>query len=104
MEFTDTERAKNLSTKFFTNENGNSLLKKFNGAFEHIANLFAFHAVVGYFRASGYYAIRQHLINIPDVKILVGINVDAISAEAKRRGLLFFGDPERTRDEFVKWM
>ncbi len=92
------------TSKFFTNENGNSLIKKFNGAFEHIANLYAFHAVVGYFRASGYYAVRQHLLNVPEVKILVGINVDTISAEAKRRGLLFFGDPERTRDEFVKWM
>lgn len=93
-----------LHSKFFTNEGGNSLLKKFKGAFEHIANLYAFHAVVGYFRASGYYAIREHLMNVPEVKILVGINVDAISAEAKRRGLLFFGDPEKTRDEFVRWM
>ena len=40
-----------MSTKFFTNESGNSLLKKFKGAFEHIANMHAFHAVVGYFRA-----------------------------------------------------
>ncbi|TKK70220.1 helicase [Ilyomonas limi] len=93
-----------MSTKFFTNHNGNSVLKKFKGAFEHIANIYAFHAVVGYFRASGYYAIREHLMKVPEVKILVGINVDVISAEAKRRGLLFFGDAERTRDEFIKWM
>ena len=93
-----------MSTKFFTNEGGNSLLKKFKGAFEHIANMHAFHAVVGYFRASGYFPIREYLLKIPEVKILVGINVDKISAEAKKRGLLFFGDPERTRDEFVKWM
>lgn len=93
-----------MSTKFFTNENGNSLLKKFTGAFEHIANMHAFHAVVGYFRASGYFPIREHLLKVPEVKILVGIDVDKISAEAKKRGLLFFGDPERTRDEFVKWM
>lgn len=93
-----------MSTKFFTNENGNSLLKKFTGAFEHIANMHAFHAVVGYFRASGYFPIREHLLKVPEVKILVGIDVDKMSAEAKKRGLLFFGDPERTRDEFVKWM
>ncbi|MDX2047589.1 MAG: helicase-related protein [Chitinophagaceae bacterium] len=93
-----------MSTKFFTNENGNSLLKKFKGAFEHIADIYAFHAVVGYFRSSGYFSIRQHLLNVPEVKILVGINVDLISAEAKKRGLMFFGDPERTRDEFIKWM
>lgn len=93
-----------MSTKFFTNENGNSLYKKFTGAFEHIANIYAFHAVVGYFRASGYFPIREHLLKVPEVKILVGINVDKISAEANQRGLLFFGDPDRTRDEFVNWM
>ena len=93
-----------MQTKFFTNENGNSLLKKFTAAFEHIANIYAFHAVVGYFRSSGYYAIREHLQKVPEVKILVGINVDKISAAARKKGLLFFGDPERTRDEFVKWM
>ncbi len=93
-----------MSSKFFTNENGNSLLKKFRGAFEHIAEMYAFHAVAGYFRSSGYFAIREHLQNVPEVKILVGINVDVISAEAKKRGLMFFGDPEKSRDEFVKWM
>jgi superfamily II DNA/RNA helicase len=93
-----------MSTKFFTNEGENSLLRKFKGAFEHIANIYAFHAVVGYFRSSGYFSIRAHLHKVPDVKILVGINVDFISAEAKKRGLLFFGNPERTRDEFVKLM
>ncbi len=93
-----------MSTKFFTNESGNSLFKKFIGAFEHIANMHAFHAVVGYFRASGYFPIREHLLKVPEVKILVGIDVDKVSAEAKKRGLMFFGDPERTRDEFVKWM
>jgi hypothetical protein len=99
-----TEQGAVLSTKFFTNECGNSLFKKFKGAFEHIADIYAFHAVVGYFRASGYYAIREHLVKVPEVKILVGINVDVISAEAKRRGILFFGDPEKTRDEFIRWM
>jgi len=92
------------STKFFTNSGDNSLLKKFRGAFSHIADLYAFHAVAGYFRASGYFAIREHLMQVPEVKILVGINVDALSAEAKRRGLLFFGDPEKCRDEFVREM
>jgi superfamily II DNA/RNA helicase len=93
-----------MSTKFFTNEPNNSLFKKFTGAFDNIANLYAFHAVVGYFRASGYFSLREHLTKLEDVKILVGINVDLISAEAKRRGMMFFGDPERSRDEFVRWM
>ena len=54
-----------------------------------MANMHAFHAVVGYFRASGYFPIRKHLLKVPEVKILVGIDVDKISAEAKKRGLLF---------------
>jgi superfamily II DNA/RNA helicase len=93
-----------MNTNFFTNEKENSLFRKFNGAFDNIANLFAFHAVVGYFRSSGYFAIRERLLKLQEVKVLVGINVDLISAEAKRRGMMFFGDPERSRDEFVKWM
>ena len=91
-----------MSTKFFTNREDNSLFKKFKGAFDHMANIYAFHAVVGYFRASGYFPIREYLHKVPEVNILVGINVDQISAEAKRRGLLFFGDPELSREEFIK--
>ena len=49
-----------MITKFFTNEGTNTLIQKFKGAFENIADLYAFHAVVGYFRASGYFAIRNH--------------------------------------------
>jgi len=93
-----------MSTKFFTNHKGKSLLQKFKGAFEHIANIHAFHAIVTYFRASGYFAIREHLMKVPEVKILVGINLDKISAEAKKKGLMFFGDAEKSKDEFVRWL
>lgn len=93
-----------MSSHFFTNQDENSLLRKFGGVFEKLSNLYAFHAVVGYFRASGYYAIRDHLMELEDVKILVGINVDHIIAEAKRRGLMFLGNPDKTKQEFVKWM
>lgn len=93
-----------MSTNFFTNQGGNSLLKKFKGVFEKFTNLYAFHAVVGYFRASGYFAIRDQLMELDDVKILVGINVDHLVADAKRRGLLFKGNPKKTREEFIKWM
>ncbi|MFD2148625.1 hypothetical protein [Mucilaginibacter antarcticus] len=82
-----------MPTKFFTNREEKSLFKKFKGAVEHMADIYAFHAVVGYFRASGYFPIREHLHKVPEVKILVGINVDQISAESKRRGLLFLAIP-----------
>ncbi len=66
-------------------------------------DVYAFHVVVGYFRSSGYFALQPYLENILDVKILVGINVDQMFAEAQRKGLLYFGDEEKTKDEFLKW-
>lgn len=93
-----------MSTKFFTNQGSNTLYQKFIGVFQNIINLNVFYAVVGYFRASGYFAIREHLLKIPKVKILVGINVDKIIAQAQRRGLLYFKDEKKTREEFVKWV
>ena len=93
-----------MPTKFFTNEKTNSLYEKFLGVFTYMPNLYAFNAVVGYFRSSGYFSIREHLIKIPKVKILIGINVDHMAAEAQRRGLMFFGEEKKTREEFIKWM
>ncbi|MCC7301112.1 MAG: DEAD/DEAH box helicase family protein [Bacteroidia bacterium] len=93
-----------MSTNIFTNEGENSLLKKFNGVFDNMTNLYAFRAVVGYFRASGYFAVREHLMKVPSVKILVGIDVDHIVGEAQRKGLLFTGDDDKTRQEFINWI
>lgn len=66
-------------------------------------DLYAFQAVVGYFRSSGYFALQPYLQNLKEIKILVGINVDEMFAETQKRGLLFFGDEQRTKDEFLKW-
>ncbi len=91
-----------MSTRFFTNREGNTLLQKFKGVFADRDGLFAFHAVTGFFRSSGYFAIREQLLRLGEVKILVGIEADKLSAEAKRRGMLYFADPERLKDEFLK--
>ncbi|MCS6818496.1 MAG: helicase-related protein [Chitinophagales bacterium] len=37
------------------------------------------------------------------IKILVGINVDQMFAEAHRKGLMFFGDETKTKEEFLNW-
>lgn len=92
-----------MSSKFFTNNNDRNLFNKFKGIIEHMKDLYAFHAVVGYFRSSGYFALQPHLQNIKDIKILVGINVDQMFAEAQRKGLLYFGDENKTKEEFLKW-
>lgn len=92
-----------MSTKFFTNNEDNTVFQKFKGIFENMKDIYAFHAVVGYFRSSGYFALQEYLKEIKDVKILVGINVDQMFAEAQRKGLLYFGDEEKTKTEFLKW-
>ena len=87
-----------MSSKFFTNSSERSLFDKFKGIIEGMKDLYAFHAVVGYFRSSGYFALQPYLKDLKEIKILVGINVDQMFAETQRRGLLFFGD-----DQFLKW-
>ncbi len=92
-----------MSTKFFTNTNENTVFQKFKGILEDMKDIYAFHAVVGYFRSSGYFALQQYLKEIKDIKILVGINVDQMFAEAQRKGLLYFGDEKKTKEEFLNW-
>lgn len=92
-----------MSTKFFTNNEDNIVFQKFKGILENMKDVYAFHAVAGYFRSSGYFALQEYLKDIKDIKILVGINVDQMFAEAQRKGLLYFGDEEKTKDEFLKW-
>src|SRR5690606_2014686 len=90
-----------MSTKFFTNSNENTLLEKFKGVFTY-TKVAAFDALVGYFRASGYFLIREYLRTVPTVRILVGINVDYLIGEAARKGLEFKFNANETRDEFFK--
>ncbi|MBN1996648.1 helicase [candidate division KSB1 bacterium] len=92
-----------MSTKFFTNTNERNLFDKFKGIIEYMKDLYAFQAVVGYFRSSGYFALQPYLKDIKEIKILVGINVDQMFAEAQRKGLLYFGDDEKTKQEFLNW-
>ncbi|MBX2916991.1 MAG: helicase [Cyclobacteriaceae bacterium] len=88
-----------MSTKFFTNENDNTLLSKIEGIFKH-RNIHFFDALVGYFRASGYFRIRPFVEKAAEIRILVGINIDNLVYEANKRGLLFIEDPAKSRDDF----
>ncbi len=92
-----------MATHFFTNGEERNLFDKFKGIIHNMKDLYAFHACVGYFRSSGYFALQPYLKDVKEIKILVGINVDQMFAEAQRKGLLFFGDEDRTKDEFLKW-
>jgi superfamily II DNA/RNA helicase len=89
-----------MSTRFFTNEGSNTLLEKFKGIFECNKDIEFFDALIGYFRASGYFRIRPFLNDVPNIRILVGINVDKIIEKYHSKGLLFQGDANQTLIEF----
>jgi len=91
-----------MPTKFFTNQDENSLLRKFEGVFENCTSVRHFDALVGYFRASGYFKVRPFLDNIPSIRILVGINVDQLIKKYHDRGQLFLDNPAETKDSFLE--
>lgn len=89
-----------MASNFFTNQEENTLYKKFVGVFEHMQNIEMFKSVIGYFRASGYFAIRKHFPANLKVKIIAGINVDPFIALAQKQGLLFNANAKDTKQEF----
>ncbi|MDO9577153.1 MAG: helicase-related protein, partial [Candidatus Cloacimonadales bacterium] len=90
-----------MSSRFFTNYEQNTLLKKFQGIFEYNPDIRFFDALVGYFRSSGYFAIRPFLEDVPHIRIMVGINVDKLVSKYHARGLLFQVDEQQTINEFL---
>lgn len=91
-----------MPTKFFTNQDGNSLLNKFEGIFANIESIRHFDALVGYFRASGYFKVRPFLDKIPKIRILVGINVDKLIKKYHDKGQLYLDNPEETKAKFLE--
>lgn len=84
-------------SKFFTNHETNTLFDKFKGIIEGMVNLHNFHAVVGYFRSSGYFKIRQEFeaaVHLPKIQILVGINIDNIFRKHNKNMLFMSGERE----------
>lgn len=90
-----------MSTRFFTNTGENTLLNKFRGIFEH-TRVAEFDALVGFFRSSGYFRIREHLRGVGQIRILVGIDVDHLISEAAKKGLEFNFNTEVTQEELVR--
>ena len=88
-----------MSTRFFTNSGDNTLLAKFAGVLAHNPDIERFDALVGYLRASGWFAVRPHLERVPKIRVLVGIDVDALLARHHKQGLLPLADVERTRKD-----
>lgn len=91
-----------MASNFFTNQGENTLYRKFVGVFEHMQNIEYFKSVIGYFRASGYFAIRKHFPANLKVKIIAGINVDPFIALAQKQGLLFNLNAKDTKESFIE--
>ena len=92
-----------MTTKFFTNKNDNSLFDKFKGVFTY-QNIHYFDALVGYFRASGYFKLRPFLEDVPETRILVGIDVDTLTQKYHSKGQLYFQKSEETKEDFLKFI
>ena len=90
-----------MSTKFFNNIES-TLMDKFHGIASAMANFDIFHAVVGYFRSSGYFKLRQELDATQEIKILVGINNDNLFRQSQAAGKLFFGDKEVSLEQYCE--
>ncbi|WP_041616306.1 helicase-related protein [Spirosoma linguale] len=90
-----------MQTKFFTNDDSNSLLAKIEGIFKH-RNIHFFDALVGYFYASGYFRIRPYIERAAEVRVLVGINVDKMVFEASKQGVLFSADAYKSQEDFFE--
>ena len=88
-----------MGTNFFTNEKENTLLEKIEGIFQY-KKVHFFDALVGYFRASGYFRIRKFIQQTPHIRILVGINVDKLTYQANQQGMLWNPNSEKSQEEF----
>lgn len=88
-----------MGTNFFTNEKDNTLLEKIEGVFQY-KQVHFFDALVGYFRASGYFKIRKFIQQTPNIRILVGINIDKLTYQANQQGLLFNPNEKQSQEEF----
>jgi superfamily II DNA/RNA helicase len=89
-----------MTTNFFNNtDQEHSLLMKFRGIAQKMHNFHTFNAVVGFFRSSGWYRLRQELENVAKIQILVGINVDTIFRK-RNPSLLFHGDEQDVKEQY----
>jgi superfamily II DNA or RNA helicase len=89
-----------MSTKFFTNEEGRTLIEKIEGVFAH-KQIHFLDVLVGYFRASGYFRVRPFVQKSGKIRILVGINIDRLVQEAWDKGLQFGTNPAASRTQFL---
>lgn len=97
-----TELSTSIHSQFFTNKNGNTLLKEFEGILTHNHAIDHLDAVSGFLRASGYFAIRPFLTNLKRVRVLIGIDIDRYIERAAYGGKLFCEPKEEVRADCLQ--
>ena len=90
------------NSHIFTNRDGNTLMKEFEGVLQHNPQIRNLDAVVGFLRASGYFSLRPFLDSINKVRVLIGIDVDKYIAEAARQGKLFLGAEDDVKQDCLR--
>lgn len=88
-------------TKFFTNEEGRSLLDRFKKTLKHVDK---FDVLVGYFRASGFYALYKELEKVKKIRILNGLDVDnkTFQAYSQSQQKLEFDTATKAKENFAQ--
>lgn len=89
---------------FFTNRDGNTLMKQFENFLKKNPQVKNLDAVVGFLRASGYFSLRPFLDNINKVRVLIGIDVDKYIARAAQHRELFIGAEEEVKEDALQQM
>lgn len=94
-----------MSTKFFTNEAGNTLFEKFRGIAQGAKAFELFDAVTGFFRASGYFKLRRELKGVEKIRVLIGIDYDGLFAKHDKSKFFMVTQTEAAKlfqDDFVR--
>lgn len=94
-----------MSTKFFTNEAGNTLFEKFQGIAQQSQTFELFDAVTGFFRASGYFKLRRELKGVEKIRVLIGIDYDGLFAKHDKSTFFMVAQDEAAelfRKDFVR--
>ncbi|MDD5406233.1 MAG: helicase-related protein [Sulfurovaceae bacterium] len=91
-----------MSSKFFTNRDNNTLENRLKDILTHHKGISHLEFLIGYFRISGFMKIAALLKDINHGRILVGIDIDKMTLEAKERGVkLNLTDFEKMSNRFV---
>ena len=91
------EKKKKRRTKFYTNEEGNTLYERFNQTLKHSQY---FDSLVGYFRTSGFYRLYQSLENVEKIRILIGLNIDKQTYNIIQQAKLDFESQANIKKEY----